>query len=305
MINDFPSSLQREHIATQCVCCGSTALQKSPAILMPFVSHRALGWPPAVIDAEWGLQTIPQGMAYCVCNTLHCVRCAFLFLDIRFSDREMQQLYDGYYGEEYEALREHYEPGFRERNKTLTTPSELIELTRDFILQHTTPTRILDWGGGDGMNTPFKGQGYDTDIFDIDKKPTVPGTRGVSKKEVSMSTYDLIVCRHVLEHVPYPSDALGEIHQCMRDDTLLYIEVPHEALMVGDDDLSSGKKRHWHEHINFFSIEALNNLFGACGFTVLDIQSTPIVSDARLSSASRILQAVVKKTKQATQTDIR
>ena len=305
MINDFPSSLQREHIATQCVCCGGTELQKSPAILMPFVSHRALGWSPVVIDAEWGLQTNPQGMAYCVCNTLHCVRCEFLFLDIRFSDREMQQLYDGYCGEEYEALREQYEPGFRERNKVLTTPSGFVELTRDFILQHTMPTRILDWGGGDGMNTPFKGQGYETDIFDIDKKPTVPGTRGVSKEELGATSYDLIVCRHVLEHVPYPSDVLGEIHQCMRDDTLLYIEVPHEALMVGHDEISAGKKRHWHEHINFYSLEALKNLFGACGFTVMSIQSTPIESDARVSSASCILQAVVRKTRPSTHADIK
>lgn len=295
MNNDFPSSPERERIATQCVCCGSTELGKSPAILMPFVSHRALGWPPAVIDADWGLQTIPQGTAYCVCNTLHCPRCEFIFLDIRFSEREMERLYEGYYGEAYEDLREHYEPGFRERNKALTAPSQLIELTRAYILEHTTPTRILGWGGGNGTNTPFKGQGYDTYIFDIDKKATVPGTRGVSKSEIYALAYDLIVCRHVLEHVPFPSDTLGEIIKCMQDDTLLYVELPHEALMVGNDQLSARSKRHWHEHINFFSLAALNNLFAVCGFTVVDIQSTPISGDARLSSASRILQAVVKK----------
>lgn len=295
MLNDYPFSPQRERVATQCVCCGGTQLQKSPAVLMPFVSHRALDWPPVSIDAQWGLNTIPQGMAYCICNTLHCAACEFLFLDIRFSDREMERLYEGYYGEAYARLREHYEPGFVERNKALAAPSALIELTRAYILQFLAPTRILDWGGGDGTNTPFKGDGYQADIFDIDRKSTVAGTRSVSSEEIQESDYDLIVCRHVLEHIPYPADTLMKIRQCMSDDTYLYIELPHEALMVGNDNVCPEQKRHWHEHINFFSTTAVGNLLGACGFTVLSVHSTPVAADPRLSSASRILQAMVRK----------
>ncbi|MBC3437621.1 class I SAM-dependent methyltransferase [Pseudomonas sp. BW16M2] len=295
MNNDFPASLRRERVAQQCICCGGVQLQRSPAVLMPFVSHRALGLAPVLIDEQWGLKSIPQGMAYCLCNTLHCSQCELLFLDIRFSDREMACLYDGYYGEAYEALREHYEPGFKARNLALRAPSELMGLTIDYVLQYLSPVRILDWGGGDGTNTPFKGDGYQTDIFDIDRKPTVVGTRSVAKGDVEGVAYDLIVCRQVLEHVPYPTDVLAEIRQCMGDETLLYVELPHEALMVGNQALSPSQKRHWHEHINFFSPAALANLFLACGFKLLNVQSTPIGSDPRLSSASRILQAMVRK----------
>lgn len=295
MINDVYPACERERVATRCVCCGSAQLSRSPAVLMPFVSHRALGWAPAVIDASWGLNSIPQGTAYCVCNTLHCAQCEFLFLDIRFSDREMQRLYDGYYGKAYEDLREHYEPGFRERNKVLSAPSELLGPIRAYILRHIAPTRILDWGGGDGSNTPFKGQGYSTDIYDIDKKPTVAGTASVTKDEVRGRTYDLIVCRHVLEHVPYPADTLALIRASMQDDTLLYVELPHEALMVGNDQVSAEQKRHWHEHINFFSVAALTHLLERGGFTVLDIQSSAFVSNAKLGSAGHLLQAIVKK----------
>lgn len=108
-------------------------------------------------------------------------------------------------------------------------------------------------------------------------------------------TYDLIVCRHVLEHVPYPTDTLAQISACMHDDTLLYVELPHEVLMVGNNQVSAEQKRHWHEHINFFSVAALTNLFALGGFTVLDIQSTAFASDAKLGSAGHLLQAVVKK----------
>lgn len=296
-MNDLNAcSLRSERVALQCVCCGEAHLQKSPAVLMPFVSHRALGLAPVLIDAAWGLNTIAHGMAYCLCNTLHCAHCEFLFLDIRFSDREMAQLYDGYYGEAYEELREHYEPGFRERNQTLKAPTRLMHVTTSYILDYIQPTRVLDWGGGDGTNTPFKGVAAQVDIFDIDQKVTVAGTRSVSRGQLNGSSYDLIVCRHVLEHVPYPADTLDSIKQCMGDDTLLYVELPHEALMVDNQHLAAQQKRHWHEHINFFSAPALENLFASSGLTVMDITSRAIADDSHLGSSSRIFQAMVKKT---------
>ena len=59
---DF-ATLRRERIATQCVCCGGTRLKSAPAVLMPFISHRAFGWEPVVIDESWGLKTIRSGTA--------------------------------------------------------------------------------------------------------------------------------------------------------------------------------------------------------------------------------------------------
>lgn len=295
MIERFPSSLRREHIATQCVCCGSLELQKSPAILMPFVSHRALGLPPVTIDASWGLQTIPRGTAYCICNTLYCLRCGLLFLDIRFSDLEMQRYYDGYLGKEYEDLREHYEPGFRRRNQALTSQHPFVHLANAFILNHTNPARILDWGGGNGTNTPLVEPGRQVDIYDIGGGATIPGTRRVSKEQAFSSAYDLVVCRHVLEHVPYPSDVLMEIHQCMQNGTLLYIEVPHEALMTGNHEISPLQKRHWHEHINFFSIPSMERLLQACGFNVIEISSISIGNHDKLSTGSHIIQVIARQ----------
>src|ERR1700754_592858 len=86
----------RERLAFSCVCCGSGDLAASPAILMPFVAHRAFGWAPVEIDESWGLQTIRNGMAYSICKTLRCRKCSHLFCDIRFSDEEMSAIYSGY-----------------------------------------------------------------------------------------------------------------------------------------------------------------------------------------------------------------
>ena len=60
----------------------------------------------------------------------------------------------------------------------------------------------------------------------------------------------------------------------MSKDTLLYIEVPFEELMrfsEGDKDLQL-KKRHWHEHINFYSEESLRRLLNTCGLKIIALQ---------------------------------
>src|SRR5665647_1136619 len=103
---------QRERIASSCVICGSCALKKSPAILMPFVAHRTFGWEPVEITDDWGLKTIRNGMAYSICNSIQCSNCGLLFLDIRFNESEMNSLYDGYREKQYTELREKYEPGY-------------------------------------------------------------------------------------------------------------------------------------------------------------------------------------------------
>ena len=48
----------------------------------------------------------------------------------------------------------------------------------------------------------------------------------------------------------------------MQADTLLYIEVPHEDIIRTQKD-PMPHKRHWHEHINFFTEMALNRLHEA------------------------------------------
>jgi hypothetical protein len=51
----------------------------------------------------------------------------------------------------------------------------------------------------------------------------------------------------------------------------LYVEVPFEPLMrsAPNNSLAWLSKRHWHEHINFFSEEALRCLVQAAGFRIL------------------------------------
>lgn len=285
-------STPRERIATQCVCCGNMQLQASPAILMPFVAHRVFGWRPVVIDASWGLNTIANGHAYSICNSLYCGVCDFLFLDIRFSDAELSRLYQDYRGPDYVELRELYEPGYRERNRLLLADIPYLDQIENFIAPHIAPNpAILDWGGDTGKNTPFKSKNKCLHIYDISQKPTIAGAKSVSAQETLASAYDLIVCSEVLEHIPYPCDILQAICLRMDKNSTLYLEVPHEPVMQENKNTRPNNKKHWHEHINFFSTLSMKKLLDQCALETINIQSTTIKTGGEYF---KILQIIAK-----------
>ncbi|MNP73793.1 hypothetical protein D3C76_1705640 [compost metagenome] len=64
----------------------------------------------------------------------------------------------------------------------------------------------------------------------------------------------------------------------MSANTLMYLEVPHEALMrehPGSLELAP-LKRHWHEHVNFFTETAMRRLFERLGLIVVDVLRLPV-----------------------------
>lgn len=260
----------RQRLASSCVCCGSDDLVASPAVLMPFIADRAFGWSPVIIDDSWGLKTIQNGNAYSICKTLRCRRCEHLFCDIRFSDEEMNSIYAGYREESYVSLREYYEPGYRERNnglvQTISYKADIEEFLSAFVKD---PLTILDWGGDTGANTPFEKQRASLDIFDISGKAVEGDARVVTREQATSSKYRLIVCSQILEHIPFPSDVLLAVREAMDKESILYIEVPYEEVMRLDMVDKEKKKRHWHEHVNFYSQSSIDALLENCGFYVL------------------------------------
>jgi len=269
--------VDRYRVARQCVCCGGTVLHSSPAILMPFVAHRTFGWEPVVVDESWGLRTIRSGNAYSICRSLWCADCHLLFLDLRFTESELASLYHEYRGEAYTRQREFYEPGYAARNTGLQAGIEHMEQIEQFLLPHLcAPLTVLDWGGDTGRNTPFRFQAERVDIYDVSQQPVLEGLQSVSREQALANTYSLIVCSHVLEHVPYPADLLLELCPMIGPETICYLEVPHEAVMRDSPLEAHLRKRHWHEHINFFSPDSLRCLIHNVGLEVVALRELSI-----------------------------
>tara|TARA_B100001093_G_scaffold518020_1_gene601407 strand:+ start:3003 stop:3872 length:870 start_codon:yes stop_codon:yes gene_type:complete len=273
----------KTRIAQQCPCCMNDDISSSPAVLMPFISHRAFNWKPVQIDETWGLSTIKNGNAYSLCNSLFCNRCGFLFLDIRFSSDELSRLYENYRGEEYTKLRDNYEPGYADRNKNLNSGQKYTEDIHTFLEPHLKfPISILDWGGDTGINTPFKKRNTQLDIYDINGKDVIDGAKIVTKEQAYENKYDLIVCSNVLEHVSYPHELLEEIIPSMDKSSILYIEVPYEDLVINEKNDLHTKKRHWHEHVNFYSKKSLEYLAENAGLKIVDISELEVNDGSKI-----------------------
>ncbi len=270
-------NIKKERVARQCICCGSEDIDINAAVLMPFIAHRVFKWKPVEIDESWGLKSIKTGHAYSICNSLLCKECGLLFLDIRFSDTELCNLYEDYRGQAYTALRESYEPGYLKRNAYLESLINYIEDVEAFIAPHiTTPVSILDWGGDTGKNTPFKNKCSTFDVFDLSNKDVIKGAVAVTREQAFSKKYDLVICSNVLEHVSYPSDLLYEIKNTMSETSILYIEVPFEDVMKNYPNDCLARKRHWHEHVNFYSKKSLKRLIENCGFKLIEIEELVI-----------------------------
>jgi hypothetical protein len=262
---------QRPRIAKECVCCGSGDLSKRPAILMPFVASRAFGWEPVEITAEWHLRDVRPGMAYSVCSTLKCNDCGLIFLDIRFDDSEMAALYHGYRDEEYTALRTRFEPDYRARNDILVEGYDYIPHVEAFLRERIGRVEsVLDWGGDTGLNTPFRQEVAVHHVYEISDKPVIEGARRVEAAEAIANEYDLVVVSQVLEHVPFPGDVVSEVARVMGKGTALWVEVPYESVIreAADPGQAYQQKRHWHEHINFFTEDALTRLLEGAGLRI-------------------------------------
>lgn len=243
---------------------------------------------PVEITPAWGLRDIRPGYAYSICNTIFCPQCESIFCDMRFEPDEMQRLYAGYRDITYTSLREQFEPGYTQRNASLEAEATYLPRVEQFLSPHVARNgRILDWGGGSGVNTPFRLTAATHHVFDISRAPTIPGATNVTGEAIRSQCYDLIVLSEVLEHVSYPNELLHQVSDAMTHDTILYIEVPYEDLVKTSKNIGKEwpMKKHWHEHINFFSERSLECLLENNNLRLVEKTTFDVVAGLKSGTA--------------------
>lgn len=278
----------------ECICCRNKQLDRHPAILMPFVSDRALGLPPQKIDATWNLRSLVSGNSYFPCHTLVCSECGTVFCSYRFSHEEMTKLYKDYRGIEYNKLREFYEPEYAIRSPAFKAERAYNLQVEEYLSNYVSNVEtILDWGGDTGLNTPFKENCKNLHIFEINT--SIAGEAIVDARTrttvIEDFEYDLVVCAHVLEHVSDPLNIFSKIKTRMQRNSVLYVEVPFENLMADLSPENVMNKNYWHEHVNFFSERSLLQLARSHNMSVIDIRKKSVDIEGNFS---KILQMVVK-----------
>lgn len=196
-----------------CIICESNDVTHQLGELASFIVHR-IGVPAS------------EGF------TIQCHQCGFRYSNVRFTDAQSQAIYGDYRTDRYFQERELFEPGFIATCGHHFKPRNYTDKVEEFIRSHTEPVTVLDIGGGNGENTPFRDRATIVDIGD-----TIEGR------------YDLVVMSHLLEHVGSPRNFVNLARNHLTQDGFIYTETPIEPAHAV-----------WHEHCQVFSEKSLRIL---------------------------------------------
>ena len=89
--------------------------------------------------------------------------------------------------------------------------------------------------------------------------------------ECSETSADVVVCRHVIEHVPNPLDLLHTIRQSLANSprAKVFFETPGVEWILRNQVIWD----FFHEHCSYFSADSLTTAFEATGFKIESIQN--------------------------------
>lgn len=140
---------------------------------------------------------------------------------------------------------------------------------------------VLDIGCNDGTQLDcFKP--YSLTTFGIDPAENIHPTSsakhdvicdyfGPNIVEKIHYNFDAITAQNVFAHNPNPLEFLETIKKLMSEHTLVYIQTS-QADMVLNNEFDTI----YHEHINFFNINSMNELSKRAGLHLIDVIKTPI-----------------------------
>ena len=123
-------------------------------------------------------------------NLCHCDSCSFSFYDKRLTSNEESKLYSGYRENDYQKLREKYEPWYTEKiNQAMNTDKVALQEQQRVILKMmrkfiNKPLKTgLDFGGNRGDTFCKDFEIEKQYVYDISGVETVPGVSGISSFE--------------------------------------------------------------------------------------------------------------------------
>ncbi len=205
-------------------------------------------------------------------NLSICKDCGFVYLNPRWTNES--------YNKFYQKVYSNYSK--RSIETSIETYSIIINRIDKIIsFDENKSINILDVGSsmGDGLRT-FKMRYKNSNLFAIESSKEClnnlkkHGIKRISNDvnsdwEKTKNKFDIVIMRHVLEHLSYPEKALSKIHKTLSNQGYLYIAVPN--LDYADFPLT---RTFFNElHISYFSKKNLKFFLEKNGFFVISINN--------------------------------
>jgi 2-polyprenyl-3-methyl-5-hydroxy-6-metoxy-1,4-benzoquinol methylase len=236
-----------------CPCCGSQELKIFLEIQdVPVLCN-------ILCETKYEALSIPRGDI----QLTFCKRCGHIYNAL--FDRERV-----HYSQNYENSL-HFSPTFQEYAQTLAA-----HLVEKYLL---VGKNLIEIGCGQGTFLDMlcqlgnnRGIGFDRSYRHLQSAPSVSDRITFVQEEYSETnrneTADFICCRHVLEHIPQPTEFVSIVRSSIgnRKDTVVFFEVPNALFMLRELAI-------WdiiYEHCSYFTHHSLIGLFRSCGFEVQD-----------------------------------
>jgi len=188
-----------------------------------------------------------------------CNECGFVFQSGENSDE-----YERTVSEIYRTFKKNDFFSFPNRSKENLR-------TLEMILKHLPQKpnlNILEIGSNRGdMLYMIKERVPTANILGIDPTKydeiSVPTIHSFFKKNMFSKVFDVVVLQHVLEHIKNPTNVIADIKNIVKDECVLYIEVPDiiNSLNYCVDDFTL-------EHVNYFALKTLADALK--GFRIVD-----------------------------------
>jgi hypothetical protein len=284
--------------ASVCICCGALVCKSYWGVIAPFISDFVRPEHTPIV------------------RLLECSSCGHRFFSYRFSDNEMSRLYSGYRGSDYFSVRNSAEPWYRETTNSANLSPNIVSSRKQgllrFLRSHLPTDKkdfvVADVGGDAGQFIPLElaSAAY---VVETSNQNPVEGVKRVSAIADVSRGIDLIVCAHVLEHLPDPISFMRKTlsSATMAQGCLVYLEVPLERYHISDAMSSAGYKSYlgrlvrfrpllvladfasvlargflnrvfppllikMHEHLSFFTPRSLEQCLRDLGFETIEVK---------------------------------